>query len=269
MSGNETTQYAGIKITEVTDITNVTESSEITEDIDDVAKELITLKDIKILVIGEPNSGKTSIIKSFFYGVDPRKIIQADLEPTMAVEISIFERGSERTAIFEIPGAQNNRYLHGEDAAQIFTGADGIITVFNTGGHNVKKWEKLLIRINFLRKKYCPRASVAGFFHKAEHSLERPKRKRELEKIIGKFKNKYGARFFITSIHEEFHKRFEYSMKLALLDMPKPEKSSDNSCSDRLLKVMYEKSNRRLKSEEIDVDNVMKRETIKVYEDFV
>lgn len=240
-------------------IKNIVRDSLITENAEELKP-----KESKVVLVGDPDCGKSAIIKCFFYGMDSKEIINTNIEPTYSIEVNVFEKNEEKIAIFEIPGALTSRYLSGEDAEMVFEEADGILLILNTQNRDEKKWERKLKRIYYLKNRYCPSASVVTFLHKAEFILSRPRKKRELESLIKKFNQKFSSRFFITSIYPEFYKRFEYSMKLALLEMPKPKNNSGTSNSDLLLQTLYKKMN--ILDENINVDEIMKRQTIKIYE---
>lgn len=240
-------------------IKNIVRDSIITENAEELKP-----KESKVVLVGDPDCGKSAIIKCFFYGMDSKEIINTNIEPTYSIEVNVFEKNEEKIAIFEIPGALTSRYLSGEDAEMVFEEADGILLILNTQNRDEKKWERKLKRIYYLKNRYCPSASVVTFLHKAEFILNRPRKKRELESLIKRFNQKFSSRFFITSIYPEFYKRFEYSMKLALLEMPKPKNNSGTSNSDLLLQTLYKKVS--ILDENINVDEIMKRQTIKIYE---
>ncbi len=240
-------------------IKNIVRDSLITENAEELKP-----KESKVVLVGDPDCGKSAIIKCFFYGMDSKEVINTDIEPTYSIEVNVFEKNEEKLAVFEIPGALTSRYLSGEDAEMVFEEADGILLILNTQNRDEKKWERKLKRIYYLKNRYCPFASVVVFLHKSEFFLQRPRKKRELENLIKKFNQKFSSRFFITSIYPEFYKRFEYSMKLALLEMPKPKNNSGTSNSDLLLQTLYNKVN--ILDENLNVDEIMRRDTIKVYE---
>lgn len=222
----------------------------------------VTVK--KILFIGGPNSGKSSIIMRYFDGC--KGILEKDLPPTMSVEVNIFE-GMDKTqyAVFEVPGTQITRYLYTNEAAPVFEEADGIVLVLNAEDRKIKTIEKKLIRLYYLKNFYCPKASITVFFHKAENILQKTKRLGELEKLITKFKKRFSARFFITSLDSECYKRFHYSMQLALLEMPKSIDGPQRALNSSDVLIDYIVSP---KAKDVDVFHEMKRKSIRIYENY-
>ncbi|MCP4762693.1 MAG: GTPase domain-containing protein [archaeon] len=242
-------------------LTSITENS--IENVEESVSEDYQVK--KILFIGGPNSGKTSIIRRYFGGC--KDILDENLAPTMGVEINLFENKEKiQYAVFEVPGTQIIRYLYGDEAGQVFEEADGIVLILDAEERNIKTIEKKLIRLYYLKNLYCPNASIIVFFHKAEKIIQKTKRIRDLEKLIIRFKKRFSARFFITSLDPEYFKRFKYSMQLALLEMPKSseEQLKTSSSSDELFNSIASK-----KVKDLDVVHEMKRKSIRIYENFV
>ena len=68
----------------------------------------------KIIFVGPPNAGKTTLRKIFFEGEDRSKLLEFGLEPTHGQE-SVFLKLSEDIGIFDLAGQENVRWLETEE----------------------------------------------------------------------------------------------------------------------------------------------------------
>ncbi len=68
----------------------------------------------KIIFVGPPNAGKTTLRKIFFEGENRLKLLKFGLEPTLGQE-SVILNFSENIGIFDLAGQENWRWLESDE----------------------------------------------------------------------------------------------------------------------------------------------------------
>ena len=84
---------------------------------------------IKILIIGPPASGKTTITKVFFKNANPLKLLRQSLEPTRGFISNLFTFFNSELSIFDLAGQENNYWFTKNQ--EIFQDVNTIICVFD------------------------------------------------------------------------------------------------------------------------------------------
>ncbi len=83
----------------------------------------------KVIIIGPPATGKTTITNVFFKKANPLRLLNKPLEPTRGVNSNLFSLFNSQLGIFDLAGQENeNWFTHRKD---VFKYADIIICVFD------------------------------------------------------------------------------------------------------------------------------------------
>lgn len=154
----------------------------------------------KVLIIGPPNTGKSTLRKVFFEGENVINLLNNPLECTYGAETYLYKL-SEEIAVVDLAGQELNRWLNFEQS--VFIKADMILIIFDSRS----KFEECQIFINEIdkiRKKHCKSAHIYGLFHKID--LIDKKTLNSLRTMV-KTKLKKISNFsaYLTSISEEFY----------------------------------------------------------------
>ncbi len=119
----------------------------------------------KLVLIGPPGVGKTTIKQIIFEGQSTESLLNTPLEPTRGNELTIVEFKSEKIAINDLSGQELERWLTKEP--EVFNQADLILIFLDVS----MKWES---QIEFLKDlfdlllKWAPLAKVTLFLHKTD-----------------------------------------------------------------------------------------------------
>lgn len=83
----------------------------------------------KIIFVGPPGAGKTTLRKVFFEGESSSKLLDYALEPTHAKE-SVILQLSENVGVFDLAGQENTRWFETDDK-EIFYDTKILIVVID------------------------------------------------------------------------------------------------------------------------------------------
>ena len=123
-------------------------------------------REIKILVMGEINSGKSSLIKMFFDQKKPAEVLGTPSEATIGAEIKVFEYGNAKVGVFDLAGQEFQRWLS-EDNEDMYFEADGIILVYELSNRLQKRnIERVKKRLTHLLKERAPNAQCTIILNK-------------------------------------------------------------------------------------------------------
>jgi len=133
----------------------------------------------KIIFIGPPGAGKTTLKKVFFEGESPTKLIEYALKPTHGYESSILKL-SKNVGVFDLAGQENKLWLETEKKS-IFYDTKVILIVFDimTSIDNILDFIRKIIKI---RDNLTPSSIIYIFLHKID--LVSKKKIRELNSKI-------------------------------------------------------------------------------------
>ncbi|OLS12282.1 MAG: hypothetical protein RBG13Loki_4105 [Promethearchaeota archaeon CR_4] len=119
----------------------------------------------KLILIGPPGVGKTSIKQIFFDGQNADQLLKSPLEPTRGNELTIVEFEWEKIAINDLSGQELDRWLtHEQD---VFNHADLVLIFLDVSS----KWETQIEFVEDLFElliKRAPGAKVTIFLHKTD-----------------------------------------------------------------------------------------------------
>jgi GTPase SAR1 family protein len=124
------------------------------------------LRKKKILIIGPPCAGKTTIKQVFFEKMNPFKLINETLSPTKGISLSVFTLWDYELGIFDLAGQENNLWF--TDERDIFLNSNLIICVFDIRMY-IKEIQDFFMKFIATYKKInlwnCP---IVFFFHKVD-----------------------------------------------------------------------------------------------------
>ena len=150
-------------------------------------------REIKIIVMGEINSGKSSLIQIFFGQQSPVDILSRESEPTIGAEINVFENNDAKVGVFDLAGQEFDNWLSHRNN-ELFYETDGVLLVLTLSNDlKKKKIDQISRQINKVLKNKAPQAkcivilnkydeyfkSKAGTLKKANHI------KRMVEEVSG------------------------------------------------------------------------------------
>ncbi|MEJ2279358.1 MAG: ADP-ribosylation factor-like protein [Candidatus Lokiarchaeota archaeon] len=121
----------------------------------------------KLIFIGPPGAGKTTLKKIFFQGENSNKLLEYALEPTYGEESLIFRLSelNKELGIFDLAGQENDRWFS-EDKA-IFQDAKIILVILDIsdGFEEIVDFIRKVIK---LRNNTSSTSKVIVFIHKID-----------------------------------------------------------------------------------------------------
>ncbi|MHA1730212.1 MAG: ADP-ribosylation factor-like protein [Promethearchaeota archaeon] len=203
------------------------------------------LENKKLVFIGPPNVGKTSIIRAYFYKQDPKEICRSaiTIEPTKNYEIGTVKWSLLQLGIFDLSGQELKKWFS-TDSETAFGDTDEVICVFDCR-MKVKKIISILKNILPLKKSFVV-PYVYLLLHKVD-TLPNNESGEIIKKKIEEIHREYGMgrlKIFGTSLLN--YKKFEFIMNWMLSSMEMPlfkvdldtEKLGRKSISNSLLDTM-------------------------------
>lgn len=161
----------------------------------------------KILLLGPPNSGKTSIKKVFFEGVDSEHILESSIEPTRGFSHFVYKWLDMELGVADSSGQELNYYLsakHSFEQEIAFEDADIVIYNFD-----YPYWESKaevviddLERIIKIAKSYNKDCHVCAFCHKSD-LIPGPQKVAVFKDVASKIKTQINIPLYFTSIQAE------------------------------------------------------------------
>jgi Ras-related GTP-binding protein A/B len=170
----------------------------------------------KLILIGPPGVGKTSLRMTFFDGLLSKDLVGSPLEPTRRKDYREYTWLNLTVRCVDCPGQMLDRW-HGQDEDATFLETDAIIYMVEADPSQRDPITTEYRRILISHAKYCPQAAIYVLIHKAD--LVPDDRKAEVLQTIstyitseglGPLTDKYGgiinapphpqAEFFLTSL---------------------------------------------------------------------
>ncbi len=137
----------------------------------------------RILIIGPPAAGKSTIRRIFFEDEKPKELISNPLEPTRGIENYTYNWLDVAAGVVDSAGQEIERWL-GLDSELAFGESDSIIFVVDVEKFSAYKsqiLEDILSAVN-AKAKYAPKAQFNLFLHKIDLFPESD-RENQLEQI--------------------------------------------------------------------------------------
>ncbi len=153
----------------------------------------------KIIFIGPPEAGKTTLRKIFFEGEDARSLLEHGIEPTYGVE-SININFEDMVGVFDLSGQENQRWMETEDES-IFFNTNAIIIVMDV---KMTATEIIDFPLKIIKKRdeLSPNSKIYLFLHKID--LINKSKLQEINNILfNNFSNIANLSIFNTTIKEE------------------------------------------------------------------
>lgn len=157
----------------------------------------------KILILGRAGTGKTSIKKIVFEGLDPKDLLYTPLEPTRGISPSVYSWLDLKIGLFDSSGQELSFLLENEDDQEhilAFENNDYIIYIFDYTGW-LENNDEILDDINKIRKIIDARlysTQLILFFHKIDLIMDKT-----LDKIKKELESTFQNSLYYTSIHPD------------------------------------------------------------------
>ena len=166
----------------------------------------------KLVVLGPPNVGKTSILLSIFGSVEPELILASPAEPTRGMDNSVYRYGHVDIGVHDLSGQELNFFLTNESDF-IFPGTDELLIVFEFG-MNPKKIVGLVKVLMAIVKKYdIPHYYI--IVHKIDKAKSQKDQEIYLDLLKGQIDDTFGMdhiKIFGTSLKAEHYGKFKFQM---------------------------------------------------------
>ncbi len=162
----------------------------------------------KIILMGKPNAGKTTIKQLIFEGMNAQDLIDHPLRPTRGLMMSQYSWFDVNCSVFDTAGqkfydAFSNKNLK----TKIFSGGTYIVFIFDyTGWIDEAQREEIYKDIEQIKdtmKEGRYKSELVLFFHKVDLIAELEYAD-FIEKVGKELRDKFDVRVFFTSIKSEF-----------------------------------------------------------------
>jgi len=160
----------------------------------------------KILLLGRANTGKTTIKKIIFEGVDPKELLVNPLDPTRGLSPSVYSWLDLKIGLFDSSGQELKALLDNKEEYDLaFHNTDIVIYIFDypTWAGNPEEIITEIQKIQKIIESASYSAKIIIFIHKID-LINNENRKDTLKEITNILKEKLPFSVFYTSIHPEF-----------------------------------------------------------------
>ena len=153
----------------------------------------------KIIFVGPPEAGKTTLRKIFFEGENRKELLEFGLEPTHGNE-NILLNLSETVGVFDLAGQENQRWLE-TDERSIFFDSEIIIIVLDISSSEEEIIE-FIQKVVKIRKEITPSSFIYILLHKKDLITKEKLAELKLE-IITELRGVSQMKLAFTSIVKE------------------------------------------------------------------
>ncbi len=160
----------------------------------------------KILLLGRAGTGKTTIKKIIFEGVDPKELLVNPLDPTRGLSPSVYSWLDLKIGLFDSSGQELEALLNNKDEYDLaFHNTDVVIYLLDypTWVGNPEEIINEIQKIQKIIEDDSYTANIIIFIHKID-LINNKNRKDILKEITKKLKEKLPFSVYYTSIHPEF-----------------------------------------------------------------
>ena len=168
--------------------------------------------DKKLVILGPPNCGKTSILLSIFGSVEPDLILASPAEPTRGMENSVYRYGHVNIGVHDLSGQELNFFLTNEQDF-IFPGTDELLIVFEFGMNPKKIVGLVKVLLAIVKKFKIP------YYYLILHKIDKAKSSQDQETYLNTLKEHIDGAFgmdrikiFATSIYPDHFGKFKFQM---------------------------------------------------------
>ena len=121
----------------------------------------------KILLVGPPGAGKTTIKKAYFDREDPRELLQNPLDPSRGISSNIYSYSDSNLGVFDLAGQENELWLS-DKGKEVFSKTSAIICIFDIKS-SLESIIEFLIKIYKLKKELkLDSCHIIVFLHKID-----------------------------------------------------------------------------------------------------
>ncbi|WP_371803402.1 ADP-ribosylation factor-like protein [Candidatus Lokiarchaeum ossiferum] len=170
----------------------------------------------KVIFVGPPASGKSSIVLTTFGYVEPEVILRSSIEPTRGIDVSNFQWRNLQIGVFDLAGQELETWFKRENE-YIFPATDELLIIFDCR-HSKRKILELVEQLNTIVSRYdIPFVYV--LLHKIDLIPSDKKREKKIGTIRSAIEKKFGKdkiRVFGTSILPDFYKGFQFTLNYVL-----------------------------------------------------
>jgi len=161
----------------------------------------------KILLLGRAGTGKTSIKKIIFEGVDPKDLLYNPLEPTRGITPSVYSWLDLKLGLFDSSGQELSFLLENEEDREhilAFENTDYIVYLFDYPSW-ISQSQDLVTEIQKIQKilkKNTYSTKLLLFFHKID-LIRKDIDNKIIDEISANIKKHFGLPLYFTSIHPD------------------------------------------------------------------
>ncbi|MBN1215049.1 MAG: hypothetical protein JXA99_06340 [Candidatus Lokiarchaeota archaeon] len=152
----------------------------------------------KIILVGPPAAGKTTITKVFFQKSNPKILLEKPLEPTRGVHTSLFSLFNSELGIFDLAGQENQNWFSKDN--DIFEHSNIITCIFDINS-SLENITSFLNNIIDIKAKFdsLSECKIFSFLHKID-TVDNSYLNEKINAIKNYYKRKFPSNGFYMEI---------------------------------------------------------------------